>query len=253
MNSRKLFSQLWPLALVFLIAGLGSCTVVNANIPTNSPTNTSTPPDYNRWLRKQPCAAPCWEGITPGVTTYKDALHILAQNKFFWKVESHLPDGITWKWRGTKYPGVAIFDASLTTPVLDSITADSPDHIKLKDVTAVFGYPDYVEVFAEPGTDIGSGMDYMMDFYYLQSGLDLRIMQGGNIPPPQISPETLVNEVIFFASSLDGLYRMKGWHDPNASDLFRQELLPWQGTLDFDKYCKLYYGAKADFHCQLQP
>jgi hypothetical protein len=39
------------------------------------------PPGYaKRWLTGNPCAVPCWEGVTPGHTTVADAIKILNQN-----------------------------------------------------------------------------------------------------------------------------------------------------------------------------
>lgn len=55
--------------------------------PSPSPTEMSSltesalPEDWSyRWLKGIPCRPPCWEGITPGQTTAREAEEILRQS-----------------------------------------------------------------------------------------------------------------------------------------------------------------------------
>ena len=244
LNIRIMLQQLCALIfLVLVVVCLAGCATSNTGILPNSVTNTSVSPDYNRWLRKQPCTAPCWEGITPGITTYKQAQLLLDQNNFFTNVELKLPTEITWDWRGTRrYSGSARFDAWSAKPVIHSISIGSPESFKIKDVIAAFGYPSHVSVAAEPGIDIGDGIVYSMYAYYVPYGFYLFLGGTGDaiFIKPAVSPETLVGNVNFFVPSMDGL------HNANV----RENPILWQGTFDFDTYCKLQYGSEANSHCQ---
>lgn len=151
MNNFQKILRTWCIFAFLLLVFMAGCASVNIASLLSNPTNTNTPPDYNRWLRKQPCAPPCWEGITPGITHYKDALAQLKQNQWFEKVEFHLPDSITWNWRGIIGGGRLEFDAWATSPVIQSIVIGSPQKISFKDVVAALGNPDYVTVTADTG------------------------------------------------------------------------------------------------------
>ncbi|HYF63788.1 MAG TPA: NHL repeat-containing protein, partial [Herpetosiphonaceae bacterium] len=70
-----------------------------------------------RWLRGEPCAAPCWEGVTPGVTTVGAALDLLKRSPLIDPASVgvfELIDGgneavieafVSWTWIGNDYDG----------------------------------------------------------------------------------------------------------------------------------------------------
>lgn len=68
------------------------------------------------WLRQDPCAAPCWEGVTPGATTVAEALAQLRQSPLIdpatVKVyettsspDSRVDHAIQWEWVGQRPAG----------------------------------------------------------------------------------------------------------------------------------------------------
>jgi hypothetical protein len=81
-----------------------------------------------RWLRGEPCVAPCWEGITPGVTTVGEALDLLKRSPLIdpesvFVAElvdlksSHVEHYLSWRWIGNDYAGgEAAFSAVLPLP-----------------------------------------------------------------------------------------------------------------------------------------
>jgi DNA-binding beta-propeller fold protein YncE len=81
-----------------------------------------------RWLRGEPCAAPCWEGITPGVTTVGEALDLLKRSPlidpesvFVAELTSNaapfVEHYLSWRWIGNDYAGgQATFSAVLPLP-----------------------------------------------------------------------------------------------------------------------------------------
>jgi hypothetical protein len=61
---------------ILLVLAMASCApVTTQQIPSLSPWLT-------RWLESPACRPPCWEGITPGVTSYMDATVLI----------EHIPD-----------------------------------------------------------------------------------------------------------------------------------------------------------------
>lgn len=214
--------------------------------------NPPTPPNDQDWLKKQPCAAPCWEGITPGVTTAEDAFKILQQNAYLsdqsFKLRTGSPrnSSISWHWNGTEINGEADFDGTPAVHVIQMIRITLINPVQVKDVTAVFGNPDYVSVDAEYGTDTDK-LGYDMYLYFIRSGFRLLLV---NNPPdlamPIITPETPVNYITFFPASLDGLATALR----RDKTTLQVQLIPWQGTLDFETYCKLEYKSDTQAHCK---
>lgn len=224
--------------LGLLLLGLSGCT-----FPNPSMTPTKLPPDYNRWLRKEPCAAPCWEGLTPGITTYGGATKQLRQNDAFTRVEVILPDRITWQRRGWVDGGFAEFDISSGEAILKLIVVDLPQPIKLKDVMDVYGNPSHIQVFADEDMHEPDRMLYSMELYFVPAGLffmfDNPDMNGGI--KTVITPESEINAAFFYAPSMQGLQ--------NALQRAKH-LIPWQGTFDFDTYCKLTYLSEVNYRCK---
>jgi hypothetical protein len=213
-------------------------------------------PDDQRWLTKQPCAPPCWEKITPGVTTAEQAEKLMQQNELVSDVKifspkNHLQDSsLSWNWRSTKTPGEAYFD-SLTAPhTIKRIFVNLSRPVKLKDVIIAFGYPSHVRVSAGvPNVMENPRTMYDLTFYYIQSGFYLvldRKSVGSGFIKPIISPETTFGTVIFFAPTIDGLSNAFGWN----KDLVQNTLIPWQGMLDFDTYCKLQFKSEEIDNCK---
>jgi len=165
-------------------------------------------------------------------------------------VETHLPDEITWNWSGTIYGGNLKFDAWAESPVIQSIVVSSPKPVRFTDVVTALGNPSYVTVHAEEGTDIGSGMWYSIQLYYISSGVYLNLnneIKDKISTKPTMSSETVVNYAVFFAPSLDGLSVALG----QDKAILQNWMLPWQGTFDFDTYCKLQYPSnEVPYRCK---
>lgn len=64
-----------------------------------------------RWLIAPVCAPPCWEGVTPGATTVRQALDILDQNPGIIAGSARATDGyVIWRWKGSAHGGEARYD-----------------------------------------------------------------------------------------------------------------------------------------------
>ncbi len=145
------------MACATVTSSTSTATATKQSTSVSSAASTNATLDDHGWLVKQPCAAPCWEGITPGVTTAEDAQKLLQQNASFSDVKFYIPkvsqenSGITWNWRGTNDDGEADFDGSSVTHVITTIRTSLPDPVTLGDVTAAYGYPNYVRAEAQGG------------------------------------------------------------------------------------------------------
>lgn len=246
----------------FTLVFLFGCSTPNPTKPVAiqaTPLHTATPPVAGtpqvlyQWPAMQSCVAPCWEGITPGITSREEALKILENNDTFQDIEIYknkdLPKdgGIMWNWANSSADGELSFDDSLENPIINQILVDFPMSTPLKDLVKVYGNPSYAMVFAEPGGDIGSGMTYSIEFYYIDLGFSFGFVNKGNVfTKPVVSLDTPVNGLQFFAPSLDGLSLARG----NDVDTLKKILIPWQGTFDFDTYCKLAYTGELADHCK---
>jgi hypothetical protein len=241
-TSIRILRVLTVLATIGLVAC--STPVVNGSAKETSGTTSAS----NRWLLKEPCAAPCYEGITPGNTTGEEAQKLLQQNPAFSDVELHMPNGapelssITWNWSGTQIESEADFDGSLPEHIIYALGITLRDPIKLNDITSAYGYPTYVQAEAEGG-DIPTQLAYGLHLYYISSGIDIDIYNHtSRLSKPIVSPETLVHAVGFFPPSMDGFHKAIGRID--------KLLIPWQGTFNFDLYCNLQYKSDAVWHCR---
>jgi len=81
MNRRFLFAL-----LLFAAAALSACAGEVNLLDETKLQDTSL-------LSGEPCEAPCWNGITPGETSYTDAWLLLESDERFYGSEEPKPDG----------------------------------------------------------------------------------------------------------------------------------------------------------------
>lgn len=77
--------------LAFLIAALIAATVLASCAPPPQLRNDQYLKDTSL-LSDEPCAAPCWRGITPGETRWRDALTLIEDDRQLASVETNQPD-----------------------------------------------------------------------------------------------------------------------------------------------------------------
>ena len=219
---------------------------------TKAPALT-TPRIPYRWPAMQSCMAPCWEGITPGISTKDKALKVLEENAFLQDVDVFIntsepkSSAITWKWINNSADGWASFDGSVQNPVIQRIVVSFPQPTPLNEIVKVYGNPSHAFAVAAYGGDIDAGLTYSIEFYYMDSGFSFTFVNKANVfTKPSILPNTLVSDIQFFAPSLNGLSLARG----NDVDTLKKILIPWQGSFDFDAYCKLAYSGDIADYCK---
>jgi hypothetical protein len=210
-----------------------------------APTEVPAPPAWTtRWLQGSPCWAPCWEGVTPGLTTVEEAVAIWSQNPLLEHVQvvdSDVPpphSWIQWDWQ-PDLPGVAAHPAGGGAAIAQEggsivkIYPDYPGLLAFRDVQAVYGAPSHVLA----GKWLGSANPYYsLWLVYLPQGLVLPVHAASSGEAPRLSAGMAVEAPMFFEASTAGLVRAFGLSAANR-------LLPWQGYEDFYFYCRTDDGG----------
>jgi len=142
------------------------------------------------------CTLPCWNNITPGLTSSKEALNILQATAYIDKssimqVGSYDNGGCSWHW---KIPGRRI------PPKLDwqfgvvrQITLGLTFNLTVDEVINLFGFPEAVGI-VEGGTP--ENWYWIVDMYYPQVGIQVKIYTPNF--SSLIEPSTEVGVIIIF-------------------------------------------------------
>lgn len=189
-----------------------------------------------RWLKGIPCKPPCWEGITPGQTTAREAEDILRQSPFVDAVEvstvSSRPQVgvIKWNWRDTgKEGGGALFEpGSLSNPI-HLIHPYFPVSVQFRDLLETYGEPSHIiaRSFVNPDDTIA----YDLAILYLSHGMLFDAGHGST--KLSLTGMTSLSGPSFFVPTDEGLQSAYAWAQSRP-----EWLVPWQGMQDFDFYCR---------------
>jgi len=131
---------------------------------------TQPPPPDTSYLEGKPCAAPCWQGITPGVTDAKTALKIISDPTLV--EQDSIRGGIDSKdssRSGYTYRLVSGGSGSigLKDGIVYGIDIGPSNDLTLGEVVNAFDTPDFVHV--EDSSQ--ERYCYAVDLYYLEKGI----------------------------------------------------------------------------------
>jgi hypothetical protein len=168
------------------------------------------------------CSLPCWQGITPGITTSNDALQILQKSTLIAKksVTSSNPQddfgGATWKWRTED----SQLDARLwwRDGVIREVILPTSD-IVTDEIINRFGVPEMVYVIP-----IGTPEDWEwgVTLYYPANGFQVQINGlfglGASLKPSDMvtfitlfEPSTINERILFEGFDYAGLNPQLDW------------------------------------------
>jgi hypothetical protein len=136
-----------------------------------------------RMLHKPVCLAPCWENITPGITTRTELSQNLKQNPNIFDVVSSVGDPwgpvISWCEGGSPCgPGyISVFSAFNADGIVQEINISPGNSLYLKDFVPLYGTPDKVafsDTISDPGS-VGVALLYpklglVLEFYSKNQG-----------------------------------------------------------------------------------
>lgn len=216
-------------------------------------TSTKTPPqDWEyRWLKGVPCKPPCWEGITPGVTTASQAVDILKQNNLISYLAIKTPTlrpeygYVIWDWsthpKNVTDPigvgGDALYDTQTSTQVIYIIRPNFRVAFSFDEILKVFGNPSHVLATARQTPD--GGVEYNFSIVYLDLGIlaETGVATKDGSRKPNLSANFLLERVYFFAAGLQGFVNAYKQEKANF-------LISWQGFKDFNFYCRDPYKVE---------
>jgi hypothetical protein len=193
-------------SLGVLIIFNAACQTTNVSTPVPSATSSFLQKWWNMWLVNSSCQPPCWQNITPGVTTIDEAISILEKLPEI-KITSKSEFGVSWDFIQNKDEGGTVGiseDGIVRTIWLSSV---SERKLLLKTIVASYNEPEYVKPY-----DCREGM-CVTALVYPDEGLILSVFvenTGYNSsqeedPNPEIEilPDTVVNRVYFIEPGLE--------------------------------------------------
>lgn len=205
--------------LVFfgLSAILGvSCQSTNTPIPSVTPESAIN--WWTSWLDRPVCKPPCWQNITPGVTTRDEAVSIL-ENTPDITITYNGEYGVSWDFKAKTEGGDMRLseEGTVSSIWLGSV---SDRKLLLKTVIASYANPEYVKPY-----DCREGMCITVlvypDFGML---LDVFIKNEGTISNPQIEifPDTIIDRVYFIERGIENFQKIPDFQDYDL-------LMKWKG------------------------
>lgn len=121
--------------------------IPNASIIANKTPQAITLEDYKQlWFQGDPCALPCWEGITPKKTKLEEALYVLNQHPFITDL-LHYDNGSIGFSLSVHDRGYSGFlDYQEEPPYTIQAIRLNPSSLTLGEIVAAYGEPSYVLV-----------------------------------------------------------------------------------------------------------
>lgn len=208
-------------------------------IPTIDPNKMLQPlnaTDFHKaWLRADPCAPPCWEGITPNQTTLEDALELLNLHPFVKEIGVDVNENETFSFTSDSdsYDGTLSYQKE-PPYTIERIEVYHPP-VRLGDVISAYGEPSYVLVFTQTASMAGGDLDidprvYRFGIVYPKQKFILTYRN--TIPINHITSEDQLTYSLFFGDSFQSLL------DNKLKRVRGDTLIPWQGYQSFAFYCE---------------
>ncbi|MBI5294187.1 MAG: hypothetical protein HY869_01840 [Chloroflexi bacterium] len=186
-------------------------------------------------LHNLPCTVPCWQGITPGVTTKDEAITIL-QNSTFIPADtlqsgekSESRGGAHWKWR-TEDSFWTESRVEWCDEIVCEIALHADSAITVDEVMARFGVPDKVSII-----DIGipENPEWGFSFYYPRHGLEVLVHVSGGLDAVLEPSENIFGVYLFPPMTIEERIVFSGL------SIETQDLRDWNGYGNIiDKYVK---------------
>lgn len=203
-----------------------------------SPEELQWPED---WLHGIPCESPCWQGITPGISTVTETIKLLEELNGVYNVNvgtrpttADLYDGVvgdlTWTWEehGKVWGAMDVYGSPL---VVYSISIGNAGKVTLEQVITAFGSPSHVRATVARQGD--RSLYFLVIIFYKQ-GFALQWDESGSSQKPKFDGQWTGFVVKFFEPTEKGFARVFGGRLVSIDEI----ATPWQGMFDFDTYCQ---------------
>lgn len=215
MKKRKLLFAL----LMFLSAACASNTLITETVNSDNSTHW-----WTSWLKSPTCAPPCWENITPGITTKEEAAAILVNMQ---TIEITYQGEFGVEWVSVKDNTEAGWVNTAQTNIVNAIVLgiSSKTSLTIETVIASFGNPSYVQPYACREEMCSTVL------VYPESGmlLDVFLKDDGNVynyHQVKIQPDTKITGILFFPAGLENYKRMPEYQEYDL-------LMEWKGYVSY--------------------
>lgn len=211
-------------------------------IPTPLPTKTPISDPERRWLRGEPCFAPCWEGMTIGTVTAPEAAELLNHSPFVQDISFSravgplaTTDRLTLDGGKNSTGGSVFFERNKPYRVL-AVTTSIFDDYPFGDVISVYGEPTHVYPWIDQVGITDVRPDYNIMFVYINKGFLIYALPARREVKPILDSKLHIDGTVTFFEPSENGFRVLN----NFAQLIPlyTELVPWQGYLSFDEYCK---------------
>ena len=242
----------WLTVVLFLQIVLVSCGAdrtspcpnsgIECDSPSPTPRSTAIATDWSvDWVKGVPCRAPCFNGITPGMTGATDVLTKLQNVPYIANIKDDVHSAgngtISWDWKGSLNQdngGYIEYFHRNNQSIVMLTTLIFPTSVSLGSVIQTYGQPSDLIVKADYDAD---GRKY----YYI--GIIFRTVgiylwadtYLPTNPFPEISPELPLIRAEFFEPTEDGFNTML--QITGLDKQYAEYHVAWQGYGELSTYC----------------
>jgi hypothetical protein len=197
-----------------------------------------------RWLTKQPCALPCFEGITVGITDLATADQLLNANPFVIDKRRVVlgADVILWRWKDERYSSSDGVDSILSSRIefeagqARALGAYFPSGFTLAEVEKAYGTPTHVYLVKDRFVANQRPESYGVLVVYLNNGFFIPARLSLNaLKDPLSFALPLRHESFYVFGKTDYFETTKGFD--------KNRLVKWSKDRSFADYCMKIFGV----------
>lgn len=201
----KAFGMKEVLFVIVVLNIFGSLAACSGKIPATgqaymTPTLSPQPDWLVRWLNEPVCQPPCWENITPGKTSFTDALAIVykLEGSKVTRVDNDVIQ-LHFNQYGANYSALLLSRGETNIQEIDLDTQSTS--LKLSVIVDRYGFPDEMIKYGLPSTEFSS---IWIDLLYYDLGMVITFYALPDDPWNKISlsPDTSIASIQFYAPQL---------------------------------------------------
>ena len=182
------------LALFVLLTILGvACQSTNKAIASATPEISQN--WWTTWLAQPVCKPPCWQNITPGVTTMNEAVSIL-ENTPEIKITFKSDNGVDWAFNQNEDEGGTLKTSQDGIVRVIWLGSLSDKKLFVKTIVASYDFPGYVKPYDCREGKCETALVYPDVGMFLSVFIE-NTRQDNDSPQIEILPDTIVDRVYF--------------------------------------------------------
>lgn len=206
--------------VIVVLSMLGSLAACSGEIPATNqaritPTLSPKPDWLVRWLNEPVCQPPCWENITPGKTSFTDALPIakaisgaklsyIGDNDIRLKSDQYDAYNFALLWsKGDANIQVINLDTNFTS-------------LELGEIVDRYGFPDEMIKYGLPSTEFTSVWIALL-YYDLGMVITFYALPDDPWNSVSLSPDTSIDSIQFYAPQLEYYFNEPPEYGVNVS------------------------------------